>query len=186
MKIKDLFTAPQVAKICSMDLKTIHNWVNRGEINFFRTPGRHLRFKREHVIEFLEKFNYPIPRELLSPRSKVLVLDSDQEKLNPIKIALSESADVLTYSDTFEAMLNIGKENPSLVLLNSKTDIDILRVVKKIANHEKNISIVMYGTANESDASFLDAGALKCLKTQEPDHIALEAIKTLKIFRKSA
>ena len=30
MHADDLFTAPQVAKICSTDLKTIHNWVNRG------------------------------------------------------------------------------------------------------------------------------------------------------------
>ena len=42
---KELFTASEVAKFCQVDLKTIHNWADRGEIRHFRTPGRHLRRK---------------------------------------------------------------------------------------------------------------------------------------------
>ena len=38
-KPRDLFTASQIARFCQVDLKTIHNWVNRGEIKSFRTPG---------------------------------------------------------------------------------------------------------------------------------------------------
>ncbi|MGB5413913.1 MAG: helix-turn-helix domain-containing protein, partial [Polyangiales bacterium] len=40
---KDLFTASQIARFCPVDLKTIHNWADRGRIAHFRTPGRHLR-----------------------------------------------------------------------------------------------------------------------------------------------
>lgn len=57
-----LLTAPQVATICECDLKTIHNWVNKGEIKAFRTPGRHLRFKIEDVTKFLEKYGFGIPK----------------------------------------------------------------------------------------------------------------------------
>lgn len=65
----DIFTAPQVAKICSVDLKTIHNWVKRGAITHFRTPGHHLRFRRQDILEFLEKFGYPVP-DGFAPRDK--------------------------------------------------------------------------------------------------------------------
>jgi len=44
---KELFTASEVARFCQVDLKTIHNWSDRGEIRHFRTPGRHLRFPAE-------------------------------------------------------------------------------------------------------------------------------------------
>jgi hypothetical protein len=42
MSDDDLFTAPEVARFCKVDLKTIHNWVDRQQIEHFRTPGRHL------------------------------------------------------------------------------------------------------------------------------------------------
>ena len=46
----ELFTASELARFCHVDLKTIHNWVEKGEIRHFRTPGRHLRFRRPDVI----------------------------------------------------------------------------------------------------------------------------------------
>jgi len=52
---KELFTASEVARFCQVDLKTIHNWADRGEIRHFRTPGRHLRFRRVDVLDFLRK-----------------------------------------------------------------------------------------------------------------------------------
>lgn len=56
--------ATQMAKWCGVDLKTIHNWVNKGQIPHFRTPGRHLRFTVESARAFLAKYGYPIPAEL--------------------------------------------------------------------------------------------------------------------------
>ena len=56
---KELFTASEVARFCQVDLKTIHNWADRGEIRHFRTPGRHLRFRRVDVLDFLRKYGYP-------------------------------------------------------------------------------------------------------------------------------
>jgi excisionase family DNA binding protein len=63
-KADELFSAPEVAKIISVDLKTIHNWVNRGSIKAFRTPGRHLRIRRGDVLSFMKEFGYPIPEWL--------------------------------------------------------------------------------------------------------------------------
>ena len=50
----EIVSAPELAKICQVDHKTIHNWVNAGKIPHFRTPGRHLRFRMEDVHGFLE------------------------------------------------------------------------------------------------------------------------------------
>lgn len=51
-------TAPKLAKICGADLKTIHNWVKNGSLIGFRTPGRHLRFKRSEIDVFLAKYGF--------------------------------------------------------------------------------------------------------------------------------
>jgi len=63
---KKLFTATDVAKLCEVDLKTIHNWADKGDIPHFRTPGRHLRFGRADVAVFLRKHGYPMPTELVA------------------------------------------------------------------------------------------------------------------------
>jgi excisionase family DNA binding protein len=59
-----LLVASDIARFCQVDLKTVHNWVDKGSIPFFRTPGRHLRFNPESVRTFLKTYGYPIPPEL--------------------------------------------------------------------------------------------------------------------------
>ena len=61
---RSFLTTTDLATICEVDLKTIHNWADKGKLQHFRTPGRHLRFEREHVVEFLKHFGYPVPKEL--------------------------------------------------------------------------------------------------------------------------
>lgn len=56
--------AGEVAAICGVDLKTIHNWVDRRSMPHFRTPGRHLRFKHEEVVPWLISFGYTMPPHL--------------------------------------------------------------------------------------------------------------------------
>src|SRR6187200_3072584 len=72
-----LLTASDLAALCEVDLKTIHNWVDRGRINHFRTPGRHLRFRAADVVEFLLAWGYSVPRELARASAKgALVIGS--------------------------------------------------------------------------------------------------------------
>ena len=65
-----LLTASDLATLCEVDLKTIHNWVDRGRIAHFRTPGRHLRFRAADVADFLRAWGYSVPRELAKASSR--------------------------------------------------------------------------------------------------------------------
>src|SRR4029453_8151393 len=69
-----LLTASDLATLCEVDLKTIHNWVDRGRIPHFRTPGRHLRFRAADVAEFLRAWGYSVPRELARATSKSILV----------------------------------------------------------------------------------------------------------------
>ncbi|MFO0758834.1 MAG: helix-turn-helix domain-containing protein [Byssovorax sp.] len=71
---KKLFTASDLATMCEVDLKTIHNWVDRGRITHFRTPGRHLRFRAADVVEFLRTWGYDVPRELKAETTRVVMV----------------------------------------------------------------------------------------------------------------
>lgn len=87
-----LLTASDLAALCEVDLKTIHNWVDRGRIPHFRTPGRHLRFRAADVAEFLRAWGYTVPRELARASARTILVVGNNETLALVQRALSEGA----------------------------------------------------------------------------------------------
>lgn len=66
-----VYTAQDLARFCEVDLKTIHHWADAGKIPHHRTEGRHLRFRRNHVLAFLRRHGYPLHAELANARPTV-------------------------------------------------------------------------------------------------------------------
>jgi excisionase family DNA binding protein len=87
-----LLTASDLAALCEVDLKTIHNWVDRGRIAHFRTPGRHLRFRAADVAEFLRAWGYSVPRELSRATARTILVAGSKESLAAVTRALGEGA----------------------------------------------------------------------------------------------
>ena len=80
-----IYLASQLASICDVDLKTIHNWCDRNndpdepaQLECFRTPGGHLRFRHSAVLRFLMRWGYPIPDALLRDRPHMLFVEPDE------------------------------------------------------------------------------------------------------------
>ena len=120
-RLPDLYTASQVASFCGVDLKTIHMWCSRGELRFFRTPGRHLRFKQADVVEFLRKYGYPVPDALLAGRApRVYVLDDDTAWLKLAQRALAKSFTVTVFDDPYDGIIAVGADVPDAVVLDVK------------------------------------------------------------------
>jgi excisionase family DNA binding protein len=152
MQANDLFTAPQLAKLCSTDLKTIHNWVSRGEIKFFRTPGRHLRFRRDDIVEFLTKFGYPVPDGFAITRRRVVVIDDAASSREQIARAIGGEIDILAFSDCFDAAVAIGRQAPSVVCINADGGPELVHAANRLAICAAPSKVVVYGAALESAA----------------------------------
>lgn len=161
-KPKELFTASEVARFCQVDLKTIHNWADRSEIRHFRTPGRHLRFRREDVLDFLRKYGYPIPEVLLVGRPKVAVLDDDAEIRDTITADLAETFDVTAYEDPICALLAIGANCPDVAVMDAEVSgIGALRLVEALRSQDatRHVRAVLYADTEAGKQAALDAGA---------------------------
>jgi excisionase family DNA binding protein len=152
MQSNDLFTAPQLAKLCSTDLKTIHNWVSRGEIKFFRTPGRHLRFRRDDIVEFLTKFGYPVPDGFSAARRSVVVIDGAASSREQIARAIGTEIDVLAFSDCLDAAVAIGRQAPSIVCINADDGPEAVHAANRLAVCAAQSKVVVYGAAVEPGA----------------------------------
>src|SRR5689334_17589029 len=133
----ELFTASDVARFCQVDLKTIHNWADKGEIRHFRTPGRHLRFRRGDVLEFLRKYGYPVPDLLRSGKPRVVALDDDPHVLASIRRALGRRFEVTTFQDPFDALVAVGKLEPDAIIVDVQMrGLDGMRCLERLAAFE--------------------------------------------------
>ncbi|HSN96953.1 MAG TPA: response regulator [Candidatus Nanopelagicales bacterium] len=169
-QIPELFTASDVARFCQVDLKTIHNWADKGEIRHFRTPGRHLRFRRLDVLDFLRKYGYPIPEVLRQGKPKVVVVDEDPAVLAQIRKVLSKRFDLTTFQDPFDALVAVGSLQPDAMILDVKMPgLDGLRCLERMRALEatSHIRCIVYSDAEEMKKSATDAGAYDFIKKGE-------------------
>lgn len=58
--------ASEVARLFQVDHKTIHNWVDKGKLPAFHTPGNHLRFVPETVRALMLNLGWEVPAELIA------------------------------------------------------------------------------------------------------------------------
>ncbi len=161
-KRKDLFTASQIARFCQVDLKTIHNWAERGRIPHFRTPGRHLRFRKPHVLDFLRKYGYPIPDELEPERPRVaLLLDGCRAKDELVR-SLRGAFDVADYSDPLVGLVQMGEHPPDAIVLAARigrlTGADVIGALRRGGN-TSHVRAVMLADDESDKQAALRAGA---------------------------
>jgi excisionase family DNA binding protein len=114
-----LLTASDVAELCEVDLKTIHNWVERGCIPHFRTPGRHLRFQAVDVARFLREWGYAIPRRFYAEIAQSIVVVGGKEATGFVTRAAGQTVAVHGVDDLYHALLHIGAEPTSAVVIDS-------------------------------------------------------------------
>lgn len=161
-KPQDLFTASQIARFCQVDLKTIHNWADRGQIPHFRTPGRHLRFQRPHVLDFLRKYGYPIPDELDADRPRVGLLVDGVSRLSDITEALASSFEVVDYENPVTALLQIGDQPPDAIVLAAELEplsgVEIVAALKE-GDHTRHVRAILLAGDETDRESALEAGA---------------------------
>jgi excisionase family DNA binding protein len=169
-KSRDLFTASQIARFCQVDLKTIHNWADRGQIPHFRTPGRHLRFRRPHVLDFLRKYGYPIPEELEAERPRVGLLINGINAAGTVTAALERRFDVTEYESPVSALLQIGEQPPDAIVLaadlGSLRGAEIIEALKEDEHTRHVRAILLEGDASDRNEA-LEAGASAHVKASD-------------------
>ena len=123
-----LLTASDLATLCEVDLKTIHNWVDRGRIAHFRTPGRHLRFRAADVAEFLRAWGYTVPRELAKASARTALMVGSKDALIQVNRALGDSIPMRHVAHAYDALVFAGSEPADVYIVEraeAARDIDV-------------------------------------------------------------
>lgn len=170
----ELFTASDVARFCQVDLKTIHNWADKGEIRHFRTPGRHLRFRRLDVLDFLRKYGYPIPEVLRQGKPKVVVVDDDPSVLANLRKTLSRRFELTTFQDPFDALVAVGNLQPDALVFDVRMPgLDGVKCLERLRNIDatSHIRCIVYSNHEEMKKNATEAGAYDFIRKGETNEL---------------
>ncbi len=167
-RTKDLFTASDVAKFCQVDLKTIHNWAERGTLVHFRTPGRHLRFRRLDLLDFLRRYGYPIPAELEQGEPKILLVGSCEllkDTLSGFRVQHLESS--------AHALVAVGRSAPDVVVLDSDaSELTPTQFVDAVVScGMSHVRVVVWAEPHQQSENWLQSGASAVVTKSHPGNI---------------
>ena len=144
-KDKAVFTTYDAARICNANIASIKNWIAKGLLRAFRTPGGHYRIKRRDLELFVQKYNMPYPFEEKA-RKVIYLLDSDKKAVKVAETVLAGNT-IQSFTEPLHAALHIGLDRPDIIVfdVNAKgfdgtAFLDLLFAYPDT----KNIQVVLY------------------------------------------
>lgn len=186
-----IFVASQVATIWGVDLKTVHNWVERGDIEAFRTPGRHLRFRRRALLHLLRRYDKSIPTDLAPHRPKALVVAPEGSPLDGLAETFAQRFDVSLVRDPVRALAEIGLHCAGASLLDAVVialpweGIDDARWVEALSNHPdtRYTRVVVVGGDEAKHQAWQAAGVTATMTTLQTEVVDTLLSRSLGIAR---
>ncbi len=176
------YTTAEVAAMLGVSYATINNWIRKGKLSAYQTPGGHRRVTQEELLKFLKIYEMPVPPELseISP-VEILVVDDEKSFLAAVKRWFHRFTDykVTTTHSPIEALLIAGESRPALMLLDIlMPGMDGIEVCKAVKSRPRTKDICVIGISGKADPmtrqELLAAGAVECLdKTTPLDELAL-------------
>ena len=140
-------TARELAGLSGVELKTVHNWVRRGLLSHFRTPGRHLRFHPEDAVEFLARCGYATagPAAQNIDRSRALVIAAGRAR-TALRRALRDLP-VSWADEPWSGLIAAGREWPSAVVLEASAlrSTDARAVIRALTRQLAHARVVWVG-----------------------------------------
>lgn len=167
-----LLTSHEAGLLLQVNPSSINNWVRAGRITAFRTPGGHLRIRAADLVQFLARYNMPIPRNLSgASKRRLLIVDDDQRHLNSLRRVFKPHAarvEVALVSNGIDALVQVGLFRPHAIILDVfMPDIDGLEVCRRLkaSPETKHMQIIVSSghLTPELEKKALKAGALRCI-----------------------
>ncbi len=158
------FSSFQIGKMLDVSRQAVNQWIDKGYIKSYRTPGGHRRVKREDLLAFLKAREIPVPEILraeaegtpeLGPSPRIMLVDDDNEFLALLQNAIIDKlphAQVTRHNDGYDALMAIGANPPDLLMLDLRMpNINGLEVCRRLKENPLTQNLpIMVVTGYES------------------------------------
>lgn len=167
---KKVFTTFEVAEICDVTPVTIQNWIDKGWLRAYRTPGGHRRVRKEALLAFLESRDMPHPFPEKGGVPRVLIVNGDLGLADSLKEALSleePDYDIAVAHDGFRAGVLYAAAHPDVVILDlnhsSVNGYEVCRQIKQGEAGGETVVLALGGVDGDERKRILEVGAAHCL-----------------------
>jgi len=184
VKIKDVLTTGEVAKICNVAPRTVSKWFDSGALRGYRIPGsKDRRIPLNQLIRFMKQHNIPL-NGLMTGATRVLIVDDEQDIVEVLEKILESEAryEVETARGGFEAGVLAERFRPHVMLLDLHlSDVDPQQIARCVRNNpdlQLTKLIAMSGRLSEQEAQGLLSGGFDGF-LRKPFHVrqVIEAIE---------
>ncbi len=131
IRTKDVYTTAQAAKCLNVFPTTVINWISKGYLKCFKTPGGHRKIPGEELLRFVR--NHEFHRNVSLARHRILVVEDDKDARDLVLEILNHKGyEIKAVENGFYAGV-VGEFKPDLVILDVMLpDIDGEQVCKMI------------------------------------------------------
>ena len=160
-----------IARMLHVDPGSVANWIDQNLLKAHRTPGGHRRVAADDLILFLREHKMPIPPELDSVPSRVVIVDDEPAITQLIAWAIKASlpdCEVVEAHDGFRAGTIVATLKPNVVILDLRMPgMDGYEVCKLIKTQESTrqadvLAMTAYPSP-ENVQKIIDCGARVCM-----------------------
>lgn len=165
MKRKSVLTTGEVARYCSVHFRTVLRWIERGDLNAYKLPGRgDNRIRIEDFLSFLTEHDMPIPAELgEAANNKVLIVEDEPHMARSIQRVLHGKYETVVATDGFRAGAYLKTYQPKVMTLDLQmpglSGFDVLTFVRATKELCDTRILVLSGQGPDDLAQASLAGA---------------------------
>lgn len=160
-----VLTTGEAAKYCGVNFRTVIRWIERGQLEAYKLPGRgDHRIRVEDFVAFLRNNGMPVPAELGTGNRRVLVIEEQPEMASAIRRVLIQAGyEVDIAADAFSAGMGLGGAKPAVVTLNFRMPgLNAYQVLDSIRSRSEFANTRVLVVADEQDpqlGNLLEQGA---------------------------
>lgn len=163
------YTSHAIARLVRVSPSTVLSWIDKGMLPAHRTPGGHRRVEASTLLRFLRENGMPVPRELLSVAT-LLIVDDDVTFLRAMERLLRQHVPDLrieTADSAVDGLLKVGTTRPDAVLLDAyMPGMNGVEVCRRLSGSPETRHILVLACTGQPSAEivrdFRDAGAAEC------------------------
>ncbi len=175
-----------IAEILQVDPGSVANWIDRGLLKAYRTPGGHRRVNVDDLLAFLREHRMPVPPQLQDGPVRVLVVDDEPQVTKLVARAIRSAHpeyEVVEAHDGFQAGTMVATLKPDCVLVDLRmpgiNGYEVCRMIKSRPDtqHAEVIAMTAY-PSSDGEQKVIDYGARACLNKPLDIHTLVEHVET--------
>lgn len=161
--MNDVLTTTESAKLCGVSFRTVIRWIERGELDAYKLPGRgDYRVLKTELRNFMQKHGMPLPDAWLGMPRRILIAEDETPMARAIERVLRRAGfETALASDGFLAGSLVHTFKPGLLTLDIRMPwIDGFGVLRALKSQNMPHTMKILVVSGESDVRLAQALAL--------------------------